>query len=126
MPLAVLDIGSSGVGWLTAVLGAGGVLGGLAATGLVGRRRLIPPMAAGLALWGLPLIAMGGFPYLAAATVGLAVLGAGNTVTDVAGYTLVGRSARDDLLGAVHSLHEAVRAVAIVVGSALTPAVVEV
>ena len=126
VPLAVLDIGSSGVGWLTAVLGAGGVLGGLAATGLVGRRRLIPPMAVGLALWGLPLIAMGGLPYLAAATVGLAVLGAGNTVTDVAGYTLVGRSARDDLLGAVYSVHEAVRAVAIVVGSALTAAVVEV
>ena len=126
VPLAVLDVGSSGVGWLTAVLGAGGVVGGLMATSLVGRPKMIPPMALGLALWGLPLIAIGGLPYLAAATVGLAVLGAGNTVTDVAGYTLIGRSARDDLLGAVYSVHEAVRALAIVVGSAMTALVVEV
>jgi hypothetical protein len=125
LPLTVLGVGSAGVGWLTAVLGAGGIVGGLAATALVGRRRLVPAMAAGLALWGLPLLALGGLPYLAAAVVGLAVLGAGNTVTDVAGYTLIGRSARDDLLGAVYSVHEAVRALAIVAGSAATAAIVE-
>ena len=79
---------------------------------------MIPAMAAGLALWGLPLLVLGGLPYLAVAVVGLAVLGAGNTVTDVAGYALIGRSTRDDLIGAVYSVHEAVRAVAIVVGAA--------
>jgi MFS family permease len=125
VPLALLGLGSASVGWLTTVLGAGGVLGGLAATTLVGRRRMIPAMAAGLALWGLPLIAIGGFPYLAAAVVGLLVLGTGNTITDVAGYALIGRSARDDLIGAVYSVHEAVRAIAIVVGSAVTAAIVE-
>ncbi len=126
VPLAVLDVGSAGVGWLTAVLGAGGIAGGLAATGLVGRRRMIPAMAGGLALWGLPLIVLGGLPYLAVATVSLAVVGAGNTATDVAGYTLIGRSARDDLLGAVYAVHEAVRALAIVTGAAVTAAVIEV
>src|SRR4029077_910970 len=60
-----------------------------------------------------------------AAVVGLTFLGAGNPLTDVAGYTLIGRSVRDDLLGAVYSVHEAVRAVAIVVGSAATAAIVE-
>ncbi len=125
VPFALLHVGSAGVGWLTAVLGAGGVAGGLAAATLVGRRRLVPAMAAGVALWGLPLIALGGLPYLAAAIVGLAVLGAGNTVADVAGYTLIGRSARDDLLGAVYSVHEAVRAVAIVAGSAVTATLIE-
>lgn len=125
VPLALLHLASSGVGWLTAVVGAGGVVGGVAAATLVGRRRMIPPMAAGLALWGLPLLAIGGLPYLAAAIIGLAVLGAGNTVTDVAGYALIGRSARDDLLGAIYSVHEAVRAVAIVAGSAATAAIAE-
>ena len=125
IPLSLLHLGSAGVGWLTAVLGVGGVLGGVVATTLVGRKRLVPAMAAGLALWGLPLVALGCLPYLAVAVIGLAVLGAGNTITDVAGYTLVGRSARDDLLGAVYSVHEAIRAVAIVVGSALTAAIVE-
>ncbi|HST26093.1 MAG TPA: cyclic nucleotide-binding domain-containing protein [Gaiellaceae bacterium] len=125
IPLALLGLGSAGVGWLTAVLGGGGVAGGILATALVGRRRLIPAMSVGLALWGLPLIVLGGWPYLAVAVIGLAVLGAGNTITDVAGYTLIGRSARDDLIAAVYSVHEAVRAGAIVVGSAATAAIVE-
>jgi MFS family permease len=125
VPLALLGLGSASVGWLTAVLGVGGVLGGIAATTLVGRRRMIPPMAAGLALWGLSLIGIGALPYLAAAIVGLVVLGTGNTITDVAGYALIGRSARDDLIGAVYSVHEAVRAISIVVGSAATAAIVE-
>ena len=77
IPLSLLHLGSAGVGWLTAVLGVGGVLGGGVATTLVGRKRLVPAMAAGLALWGLPLVALGGLPYLAVAVIGLAVLGAG-------------------------------------------------
>jgi len=125
IPLAVLGLGSAGVGWLTAVLGVGGVAGGIVATALVGRRRMIPAMAAGLALWGAPLAVIGGFPHLGIAVVALAVVGAGNTVTDVAGYTLIGRSARDDLIGAVYGVHEAVRATAIVVGAATTAAIVE-
>jgi MFS family permease len=125
VPLALLGLGSASVGWLTAVLGVGGVLGGIVATTLVGRQRMIPAMAAGLALWGLPLIGIGALPYLAAAIVGLVVLGTGNTITDVAGYALIGRSARDDLIGAVYSVHEAVRAIAIVTGSVVTAAIVE-
>jgi len=125
VPLALLGLGSASVGWLTAVLGIGGVLGGIAATMLVGRRRMIPAMAAGLALWGLPLIGIGALPYLWAAVAGLILLGTGNTITDVAGYALIGRSARDDLIGAVYSVHEAVRALAIVIGSVATAAIVE-
>jgi len=125
VPLGLLGLGSAGVGWLTAVVGVGGIVGGLAAATLLGRRRMIPAMAAGLALWGLPLVALGVLPYLGVAVVGLIVLGAGNAVTDVSGYTLIGRSARDDLLGAVYSVHEAVRAIAIVAGAAATAAVVE-
>jgi MFS family permease len=125
VPFALLGLGSASVGWLTAVLGVGGVIGGLAATALVGRRRMVPAMSAGLALWGLPLVAIGARPYLATAVLGLAVLGIGNTVTDVAGYALIGRSARDDLIAAVYSVHEAVRAAAIVAGSVASATMVE-
>jgi hypothetical protein len=45
VPLELLDLGSAGVGWLTAVAGTGGVLGGIAAAALVGRRTMIPGMA---------------------------------------------------------------------------------
>jgi hypothetical protein len=123
--LELLALGRSGVGWLTALVGAGGVVGGAAAVRLVGRSRLVAPMATGLLLWGLPLLCLAGLPRLAVAVVGLLVIGVGNTVTDVAAYTLIGRSARDDLISSVYGVHEALRAVAYTVGAALTAAVAE-
>jgi MFS family permease len=125
VPLELLGLGSAGVGWLTAIAGAGGVLGGIAAAALVGRRRLIAPMGVGLALWGIPLGALAALPHLPLAVLGLLVLGIGNTVTDVAGYTLIGRTARDDVLASVYAVHEAVRAIAITAGSAVTATVAE-
>jgi MFS family permease len=126
VPLELLDLGSAGVGWLTAVAGTGGVVGGVAVAALIGRRKMIPGMALGLVLWGVPLLALGGLPHLPVAILGLLVLGAGNALTDVAGYTLIGRSVRDDVLAGVYAVHEAVRAVAIIAGSATTATVAEV
>ena len=124
--LQLLGVGSPGVGWLTAAVGAGGVLGGIAAASLVGRRRLGPPMAFGLALWGAAFLVIAVAPYLTVAIVALVGLGIGNSVTDVAGYTLVGRSARDDALVSVYGVHEAIRALAITAGAAATALVVDV
>ncbi len=124
VPLELLRLQESAVGWLTAAIGVGGVVGGLAATSLVGRSRMAGPMALGLAAWGAPLVALGLQPGLMVALAGLAVLGGGNTVTDVAGYTLIARSARDDLLTRVLGFHEGVRALAITVGSAATAAMI--
>jgi predicted MFS family arabinose efflux permease len=120
IPLQLLGLHASAVGLLTAAIGIGGIFGGLAAAGLVGRRRLAGPMALGLAAWGAPLLALGLAPGFAVALAGLAVLGGGNTVTDVAGYTLIARSARDDLLTRVLGVHEGIRGLAITIGSAAT------
>ena len=91
--LHLVGVGSAGVGWLTAAAGAGGVVGGLAAAGLVGNRRLATPMALGVALWGLAFLVIAIEPTLGIALVALIGLGMGNTLADVAGYSLVGRSA---------------------------------
>jgi MFS family permease len=120
VPLQLLGLHASAVGLLTAAIGIGGIFGGIAATGLVGRRHLAGPMALGLAAWGAPLLALGLKPGFAVALAGLAILGGGNTVTDVAGYTLIARSARDDLLTRVLGLHEGIRGFAITLGSAAT------
>jgi hypothetical protein len=120
IPLQLLGLHASAVGWLTASIGLGGVVGGFVATGLVGRHRMAGPMALGLAAWGAPLLALGLAPGLVVALAGLAVLGGGNTVTDVAGYTLIARSTRDDLLTRVLGVHEGIRALAITAGSAAT------
>ena len=126
VPLELLSLGSAGVGWLTAAAGVGGVVGGITVAALVTRRRMIPGMTLGLALWGLPLLALGALPHLPVALVGLLLLGAGNALTDVAGYTLIGRSVRDDMLAGVYAVHETVRALAITAGAATTAAVAEV
>jgi hypothetical protein len=126
VPLELLGLQNSAVGWLTAAIGAGGVIGGMAATSLVGRNRMAGPMALGLAVWGAPLLALGLEPGLVVALAGLAVLGSGNTVTDVAGYTLIARAARDDLLTRILGFHEGIRALAITVGSAATAAVISI
>ncbi len=124
VPLQLLDLHASAVGLLTAAIGVGGIVGGIAAAGLVGRRRLAGPMALGLAAWGAPLLALGLEPGFAVALAGLAVLGGGNTVTDVAGYTLIARSARDDLLTRVLGVHEGIRGFAITLGSATTALII--
>ena len=62
--LELLDIGESGVGWLNAALGAGALVGGLGAVGLVGRRRLAGPFGLALVLWGAPIAAIGAWPVV--------------------------------------------------------------
>jgi Na+/melibiose symporter-like transporter len=53
--LDLLRIGEPGVGTLTAAVGAGAVVGSLAASLLVGSRRLARWFGIGIALWGLPI-----------------------------------------------------------------------
>jgi len=125
IPLELLGLSPSAVGWLSAMIGIGGVVGGLAASTLVGRTRMAGPMAVGLAVWAVPLLALGLEPGFVLALAGLAVLGGGNSVTDVAGYTLIARSARDDVLTRVLGFHEGIRAFAITAGSVVTAVVIE-
>ncbi len=120
IPLALLGLGDEGVGWLTAAVGTGGVIGGAAATALVTRRRLSIAMAGGVAVWGLAFLAIGALDNLPTAIVALVALGFGNAVCDASGYSLVPRSTRDDLLIRVYGIHESVRAAAIALGGALT------
>jgi len=116
----LLDLGSAGVGWLTAAVGVGGVIGGTAAATLVTRRRLSIAMAGGVGLWGLAFLAIGILHNLPTAIVALVALGIGNAICDASGYSLVPRSTRDDLLARVYGIHESVRAAAIALGGGLT------
>lgn len=57
--LDLLAIGESGVGWLNAAVGAGGLVGAIGTLFLAGRRELAAPFGTGLALWGVPILLMG-------------------------------------------------------------------
>src|SRR5262249_17104983 len=59
----LLHAGDSGVGFLNAAFGGGGLVGGLAGVALVGLRRLARPFAAGLVMWGAPLALIAAWPH---------------------------------------------------------------
>ena len=79
----LLGTGEPGVGVLTAAIGAGAVLGSLAASLLVGTRRLGAWFAVGVALWGMPVTLIGVFPQQVAALGLLACVGVGNALIDL-------------------------------------------
>src|SRR5581483_2507635 len=89
LAVGVLHHGGGTAGYLNAAFGAGGVLGVAATVALVGRRSLAPALLAGLALWAAALGVLGLVTSLAPAFVLLAAAGAGRTLLDVAGRTLL-------------------------------------
>jgi len=93
LAVKTLLLGQSAVGWLTAAIGAGGLVGGAAATGLVHVTRLGRAFVFGLLLWGLPLVWLALTPGAAVAYLALVVVGIGNAVEDVGLFTLAARSA---------------------------------
>jgi hypothetical protein len=121
LAIELLDIGEEGVGFLNAAIGAGGLLGAIAALALVGRARLAPPVFLGLLLWGLPILLIGLAPVTGVALAALAVLGAGNAVLDIAGFTLLQRLMPNEARGRVFGLLEALVMLTVGVGAALAP-----
>jgi MFS family permease len=97
----LIHSGDSGVGWLAAAMGIGGIVGAVYAVTLTGHRRLGKPFTLALILWGLPIAVIGVAPNTAVAVVALATVGVGNAVLDVAGFTLIQRLGIDRTLGRV-------------------------
>ena len=121
----LLETGEPGVGVLTAAIGAGAVLGSLAASLLVGTRRLGAWFAVGVALWGVPVTLIGVFPQQAAALGLLACVGVGNALIDLGGFTLLARLAPDEVLARVFGVLESLVALSIGVGAIVASLVVD-
>jgi MFS family permease len=121
LAIDVLDIGNAGVGYLDSAFGVGGVLGGLAAVGLAGSRRLAAAFTAGVLAWGVGVALLGLSTSVAISLVLLAGVGMGNTVVDVAAVTLLQRSADDAVLGRVFGVLETVLLGSLGLGSLVAP-----
>jgi MFS family permease len=120
----VLDGTDADVGYLTAAIGVGGLLGAIGAMTL-GGRRLAVPFGVALVFWGIPIALIAPRPDLAAAVILLAVVGAANSVEDVAVFTLLQRMIPDDVLTRVLGVLWGLAMGAIALGSIAAPAVVE-
>ena len=119
-----LGIGASGVGLLNAVVGVGGIAGAVLATALVGRRRLAGDFGVGILLWGLPIALIGIWPSEAAALILLAVVGIGNTLVDVMGFTLLQRTVPDEVMARVFGVLRSLFLATAGLGAVLAPAAI--
>jgi MFS family permease len=120
----LLKGGGSEVGYLTAAIGAGGMIGALGAMTL-GSRRLAVVFGLALVFWGLPIALLAGSAYLPAAIALLAVVGVANSVEDVAIITLLQRTADEELLTRVLAVLWGVAMGAVAIGSLAAPAIVD-
>jgi MFS family permease len=121
----VLDADAGAVGYLTAALGVGGLIGAFGSLAVV-RHRLAVPFGVALVFWGLPIALVAPRPDLALTLVLLAIVGAANSVEDVALFTLIQRIVPDEVLTRVLAVVWAVSMGAVALGSVAAPALVEV
>ena len=121
----LLDTGDPGVGVLSAAVGAGGVLGSGLAFGLVRRGRLASWFGVGIALFGAPLAVIGVVPEQATAIILLGLVGIGNALIDVGGFTLLARLADETVLARMFAGFEAILTLGIAAGGLLTPLIIE-
>jgi CRP-like cAMP-binding protein/predicted MFS family arabinose efflux permease len=124
LAIELLELGGSGVGFLNAAYGIGGLLGALAALSLVGRPRLGYPFGLALVLWGAPIAIVGLWPEAFLALLALALVGAGNSILDVSGFTLVQRLVDDRVLARVFGVLETSVFLTVGIGALLAPLIV--
>jgi MFS family permease len=123
--LDLLDIGQSGVGYLEAVFGVGALVGGFAALVLAQRSKLALDFGVGVLLWSVPLLLIAVRPTVAAAAVALVVMGLGNSVVDINGFTIVQRAVPDEVMGRVFGALESALIGSMALGALLMPLLIE-
>ena len=119
----VFDAGGEAVGYMTAAIGVGGLIGAVGAMTL-GGRRLAVTFGLSLVFWGVPIMLMASWPNLVPAIFLLAVVGAANSVEDVAVFTLLQRIVPNEILTRVLGVLWALAMGGVALGSIAAPALV--
>jgi MFS family permease len=121
LALNELDIGQSGVGILNAIFGAGGLLAVFVTVGLVGRRRLAPPLVAAALLMGASVALIAVWPRVAITIPLLLLANVGRSLFDVSGRTLLQRTGTPAVLGRIFGVIESVDMLGLSLGSLVVP-----
>lgn len=121
----LLGIGESGVGYLNAAIGAGGLVGALLAMSLLVGRSLSLSFAVSLAIWGAPIAIIGLVPNPALGFVMAGIIGAANASIDVAGYTLLARCVPNEVRGRVFGVLQSLVGFGLAAGALVAPLLVD-
>ena len=124
LAFTVLHTGQSGVGFLTAAIGAGATVGSIAALALVTGRHLAVVGAGGVSLWGLPLVAISAVSAPPAVVTSMAAIGLGNSLLDFGYFTLLVRLVPEAVLGRLFGVFESLVALAVASGALVAPVLI--
>jgi hypothetical protein len=116
--LELLEKGDGWVGYLNGAVGVGGVIGAAAATSLVGRPRLSGAFGLGMLLWGLPFLLAAAIVSPVAAVIAMLLIGAGNSIGDLAGFTMLQRAVPEEQLARLFGALEGVLIGSMALGAA--------
>ena len=119
--LRILGLGPSGVGFLNSADGVGALAGVLVLLGVITTGRLAGVFGLGMLMWGVPLIVLGLWPSVPLALLCFGVIGVGNILVDVAGLTLLQRTAPDKVRARVFGVFESVFLATIGIGAIVAP-----
>jgi MFS family permease len=119
--LRILDLGPAGVGFLNSADGVGALAGILVLLGMITTARLSGVFGLGILMWGLPLIVLGIWPSVLLALLCFGIIGVGNVLVDVAGLTLLQRTAPDKVRARVFGVFESVFLATIGIGAVVAP-----
>jgi MFS family permease len=119
--LRILDLGPSGVGFLNSADGVGALVGVLVLLGVITTGRLSGVFGLGILMWGVPLVVLGIRPSVPLALLCFGVIGVGNILVDVAGLTLLQRTAPDEVRARVFGVFESVFLATIGIGAIIAP-----
>jgi MFS family permease len=119
--ISLLHVGNAGVGWLNTGLGIGGLLAGLVGVALAARKRLAGDFRLGLVVFGAALAVLAATTNFTVALVLFGVMGAGSTLVDVTGMTLLQRAAPTEVVGRVFGVLQSTMLAMMALGSLVTP-----
>jgi MFS family permease len=122
--LGLLGLSKSGLGYLNATFGVGGLVGGFVALVLVQRGRLARDFGVGVVLWSAPLLLVAAWPTVTAAVIMLVLLGLANSVVDINGFTIVQRITPEETMSRVFGALESALIGGMAIGALVMPVLI--
>ena len=119
--LGLLGLHRSGLGYLNATLGIGGLVGGFLALVLVQRGKLARDFGVGVFFWSAPLLLVAAWPSVTTAVVMLVLLGVANSVVDINGFTIIQRITPEETMSRVFGALESAFIGGMAIGALLMP-----